>query len=245
MREINIFEIKFIDANIHEIYNEIEKGGFMIAPSAPSLTLLETDKSYRESMKNSNFAIFDSSFLCLLLLFTHGINVKKISGLKFLKHFLKKIKYFDKDTIFTIDPKLRDVHKNRLLINSYGYQLQKSHQYLAPIYNKDLIKDIELLKTLEKLKPKWILINLGGGVQERLADYIQSNISFKPSILCTGAAIAFITGEQAKIPNWIDKIYLGWLIRCIVDGKQFIPRYIKGFKVVLMLIRSPVKINSK
>jgi len=245
MREINIFDIKFIDGEMHEIYNEIEKGGFMIAPSAPSLTLLEIDESYRASMKNSNFAIFDSSFLCLSLLFMHGVKVKKISGLRFLKYFLKKIKDYEKDNLFLIEPTLLDMQKNRFLINSHGYQLQKSHQYLAPIYNKGLIKDRELLAILEKHKPKWILINLGGGVQERLADFIQSNVSFKPSILCTGAAIAFITGEQAKIPNWIDKIYLGWLIRCIVDGKQFIPRYIKGFKVVLMLIRSPVKINSK
>jgi|LakMenEpi03Aug12_release.lakeMendotaPanAssembly.Ray.scaffolds.fasta_scaffold284939_2 N-acetylglucosaminyldiphosphoundecaprenol N-acetyl-beta-D-mannosaminyltransferase len=243
MREINIFDIKFIDANVDEIYHEIEKGGFMIAPSAPSLTLLELDENYRASMKNSNFAIFDSSLLCLLLLLTKGIKVQKISGLKFLKFFLEKIKHYENDSIFLIDPTLRDMQKNRMLINSHKYQLQKSHQYIAPIYNKSPIIDIELLKLLEKLKPKWILINLGGGVQEMLADYIKSNISFKASILCTGAAIAFITGEQAKIPTIIDRMYLGWLMRCLVDGKKFIPRYIKGLKIVFMLIRTQVKIK--
>lgn len=243
MREINIFDIKFIDANVDEIYHEIKKGGFMIAPSAPSLTLLERDKSYRASMKNSNFAIFDSSLLCLLLLIINRIKVQKISGLKFLKFFLEKIKFYEKDTIFLIDPTSRDMEKNRLLINSHGYQLKKTHQYVAPMYNNGPIIDIELLKLLEKLKPQWILINLGGGVQERLADYIKSNISFKSSILCTGAAIAFLTGEQAKIPTIIDKMYLGWLMRCLMDGKKFIPRYIKSFKVVLMLIRANVKIK--
>lgn len=243
MREINIFDIKFIDANVDEIYHEIEKGGFMIAPSAPSLTLLELDESYRASMKNSNFAIFDSSLLCLFLLIVNRIKVQKISGLKFLKFFLEKIKYYENGTLFLIDPTSRDMQKNRFLINSYGYQLKKSHQYMAPIYNKGPIIDTELLKLLEKLKPTWILINLGGGVQERLADYIQLNISFKPSILCTGAAIAFLTGEQAKIPAIVDKMHLGWLMRCLVDGKKFIPRYIKGFKVVFMLIRTNVIIK--
>jgi UDP-N-acetyl-D-mannosaminuronic acid transferase (WecB/TagA/CpsF family) len=243
MREIIIFDIKFIDANADEIYQEIEKGGFMIAPSAPSLTLLELDESYRASMKNSNFAIFDSSFLCLLLLLIYGIKVQKISGLRFLKFFLKKIKYYKNDTIFLIDPTLRDMQKNHLLINSHGYQLKKSHQYIAPIYNDGPITDIKLLKLLEKLKPRWVLINLGGGVQERLADYIKSNISFKSSILCTGAAIAFITGEQAKITTTIDKMYLGWFMRCIIDGKKFIPRYLKGLKIIFMLMRSQVKIK--
>ena len=243
MREINIFDIKFIDANVDEIYNEIEKGGFMIAPSAPSLTLLELDENYRASMKNSNFAIFDSSLLCLLLLLICGIKVQKISGLKFLKFFLEKVKYYESDSVFLIDPTLRDMQKNRMLINSHRYQLQESHQYMAPIYNKGPITDIELLKLLEKLRPKWILINLGGGVQEMLADYIKSNISFKTSILCTGAAIAFITGEQAKIPAIIDRMCLGWLMRCLVDGKRFIPRYIKGLKIVPMLMRTQVKIK--
>jgi UDP-N-acetyl-D-mannosaminuronic acid transferase (WecB/TagA/CpsF family) len=244
MREINIFNLRFLDANIHEIYNESEKGGFMIAPSAPSLSLLKNDPAYKLAMEHSKFAIFDSSFLCLCLMVLKFTRVKKISGLRFLSYFLSKAKDFKKNSVFLIDPTTIDKLKNRALLQLHGYELIDSYQYVAPIYNKGSIIDFELLKQLEKLQPTWILINLGGGVQERLAYYIQSNISFKSSILCTGAAIAFITGEQAKISNVIDRMHLGWLARCAADCKQFVPRYIKGFKVFLMLINTSIKIKN-
>ena len=48
------------------------------------------------------------------------------------------------------------------------------------------------------------MINLGGGIQEILAIYINKNTKFKLSIMCTGAAIAFLTGEQAPINKYVD-----------------------------------------
>ncbi len=245
MREIYMFDMRFIDANIHEIYDEIDKGGYMVAPSAPSLALLNKDEHYRESMSNCSLAIFDSAFLCLSLLFLKKINVEKVSGLKFIKFFLHQTKSYPEDSLFLINPTPEDSEANRLLINSYGYELKESHQYVAPIYPSGAISDPELLEVLEKLKPRRILINLGGGVQERLADLISSNVKFHTSIFCTGAAIAFLTGRQAKIPTLIDKLHLGWLVRCIFKPKVYIPRYLTGFEVFRMLINQKITVINK
>jgi N-acetylglucosaminyldiphosphoundecaprenol N-acetyl-beta-D-mannosaminyltransferase len=49
-----------------------------------------------------------------------------------------------------------------------------------------------------------------------------------PVILCTGAAIAFFTGGQAKIPTWADRLYLGWFLRIMENPGSFIPRYFKA-----------------
>ena len=46
-----------------------------------------------------------------------------------------------------------------------------------------------------------------------------------PVILCTGGAIAFLTGGQANIPTWADRMYLGWLFRVCQSPKTFLPRY--------------------
>ena len=66
-------------------------------------------------------------------------------------------------------------------------------------------------------KPRYILINLGGETQEILALYIKEKVDYKVSILCTGAAIAFLTKRQAPINDIIDKYYLGWLIRILYN----------------------------
>jgi UDP-N-acetyl-D-mannosaminuronic acid transferase (WecB/TagA/CpsF family) len=62
-------------------------------------------------------------------------------------------------------------------------------------------------------------------------------LSYNPSIICTGAALAFKTGRQVKMPIWIDQIYLGWLYRCISNPKTFVPRYIKGFKLFNIILQ--------
>mgnify|MGYP003325519486 CR=1 FL=1 len=67
---------------------------------------------------------------------------------------------------------------------------------------------------------------LGGGTQEVLGSYLIKNLSFKTTILCTGGAISFFTGEQAPINNLIDRFYLGWLIRLIFNPIIFYKRYL-------------------
>ena len=78
-----------------------------------------------------------------------------------------------------------------------------------------------LLKKIKKIKPETILINLGGGTQEILGYYILKNINFKYRIICTGATISF-TGDQAPINDFIDKFYLGWLVRLLFNLCNFI-----------------------
>lgn len=109
-------------------------------------------------------------------------------------------------------------------------------QYVAPIYPKDNIVDYKLLNILENLKPKFILINLGGGVQERLGLFLKNNLSYKPSIICTGAAIAFFTGNQGKTPVWFDKLCLGWLFRCISNPKLYIKRYYNALRLIPLMV---------
>ena len=119
-------------------------------------------------------------------------------------------------------------------------KLTKDDHYIAPMYDKHSIVDQELLNMLEQKRPNYILINIGGGKQEPLGHYLKSNLSYNPAIICTGAAIAILSGAQGKIPRIIDKIYLGWLWRCFSDPTIFIPRYLTGFKLTKMLINEKI-----
>lgn len=61
-----------------------------------------------------------------------------------------------------------------------------------------------------------------------------------PAIICTGAAIAFLSGGQANIPPWADRLYLGWLLRILNNPRSFIPRYFNAawqFPVALWRFR--------
>ena len=80
------------------------------------------------------------------------------------------------------------------------------------------------------------MINLGGGTQEKLGLYIKKKVKFKCSIICTGAAIAFMTGEQAPINEFIDKYYLGWLVRFIWYPSLYFKRVLASFGLIKLFI---------
>jgi len=72
--------------------------------------------------------------------------------------------------------------------------------------------------------------------------YIKKNLKFKTTILCTGGAISFFTGDQAPINTFIDKFYLGWFIRLIFNPLVFLKRYVFGLRLIPMVIFSKIKI---
>ena len=232
IKKFRFFGIKFIEGDFKDIKFLLDKGGLLVLPSGPGLANIYTDKSYHKALKHADIALFDSGFFCLLLRIFKDTKVKKYSGLKFLTQFLdSSINCLDK--ILMINPSYGEQ-----LLNKKYLKLKKinnSNHYVAPFYNKNNVNDLKLLKMIKKDKPRYIVINLGGGVQELLGSYLKFNLDYKPSIICSGAAIAFLTGQQAKIPLIFDKFYLGWLVRIIFNPSVFISRYIKAFKLIFLM----------
>jgi UDP-N-acetyl-D-mannosaminuronic acid transferase (WecB/TagA/CpsF family) len=108
----------------------------------------------------------------------------------------------------------------------------------APVYPRSgPITDESLAARIEREKPVHVILGIAGGTQERLGLYLRDHLAIRPSIVCTGAAIAFVTGKQASIPIWADRLMLGWLFRCFREPKKFIPRYWKAQRLLWVLLR--------
>ena len=227
MKKISFKGINFYTGTYYQIKKKFDKGGVLVAPAASALANIENDSIYFSSLRNSDLAILDSGFFCILLRLFRFKRVTKLSGFLFLKTFLEN--YKNKDKILFIDPSKKSNYLNKKLLRSLKIYNFKS--YLAPQYRKK-INDPMLLSLVKRYKPRYIVINLGGGVQEPLAIYIRKNIKFNVSTMCTGAAIAFMTGEQAPINKFVDKIYLGWLMRIIWKPKMYLGRILKSFKII-------------
>ena len=242
MKKVFFNSITFHDISFNELSFMFKKNLLITAPAAPALSNLIIDASYRNALMKSNINIFDSGLFCILLLFK-GIKVTKFSGYKLLVAFLDYFKKHKINNIFFIEPSMNSSESNRLFLRSIGI-LPRNKSYIAPQYY-DNFSDDKLIKIINKNKPKFIIINLGGGTQEKLGLWIQKNITYKAVIICTGAAISFLSGEQARIGKLVDNFYLGWLARCINNPKIFIPRYLKAFKFCIIFFKSYFKINYK
>jgi N-acetylglucosaminyldiphosphoundecaprenol N-acetyl-beta-D-mannosaminyltransferase len=231
--------VSFYDGDLAGACKRAAKGGLITAPSGPGLAHdLMSCAEYRRALEMSDLVLADSGLLCLWKKWVERKPLTRISGLVFLKAILKQTDW-EKNATFWImpDPKQGSANANWVK-KTFGVRLNESAIYIAPKYEKKgTILDRPLLSQIEKERPDSIFIQVGGGVQERLGLFLKENLSYTPSIYCTGAALAFLSGEQVKIPNWADSLFLGWLLRCFHQPKVFIPRYLRAFRLVLLLAK--------
>ena len=239
-RKIIFKKIRFNNIHVKNFDKCITKKGLFVFPAGPALASIQKSSEYYKSIQKADLVFFDSGFFVLLLKIFKNINVKKFSGYKFLSLFFDYLKLNKDKSIFSIDPSFKFSKSNKSFLKNLG--LKKMHNYVAPKYNSSELTDKKLLNLINKVKPNFILVNIGGGTQEILGLYLKKKLRFKSTILCTGAAISFFTIDQAPINNFIDKFYLGWLLRLIFNPFIFFKRYIFGLKLIPMVIFSKIKI---
>jgi hypothetical protein len=153
------------------------------------------------------------------------MKVPRISGLRLLRALLAGPQMRQPGSSFWIMPSREEQARNLMWLNAHGIPVTEDCSYVAPMYGQGVIEDEELLEKVRESRAAWVIVAIGGGVQERLGLFLRRNLDPVPAIVCIGAAIGFLTGGQASIPPWADRLYLGWLIRCLTKPGAFIPRY--------------------
>ncbi len=233
---------KIIFNNVYEKnFNKfVVKKGLFVFPAGPALASINFSNEYYNSIKKADLVFFDSGFFVLLLQIFKNINVNKFSGYKFLNLFFDYLKRNKHKSVFCIDPNFKFSKSNKSFLKELG--VKKVYNYLAPNYEIKNFSDKKLLKKIKKVKPDFILTNIGGGKQEILGLYLKNNLKIKTTILCTGAAISFFTKDQAPISTLIDQLYLGWFMRLVFNPIVFLKRYIYSLRLIPMVIFSKIKV---
>ena len=158
--------IHFNNYSKKKINKLFEKNGLLVLPAGPGLANINNDKIYLKALQNSDHVLFDSGYFVLLLKILKNIKVEKVSGYLFFKYLIKHLQKNKFKKLLSIDP------NNTLSINNYKFFLKKGLNkkkiinYIAPKYNSLKLIDTKLLRLIKKNKPDYIMINIGGGVQE-------------------------------------------------------------------------------
>jgi exopolysaccharide biosynthesis WecB/TagA/CpsF family protein len=230
-----ILGIRFFNGNVEEALASINRhGGFLIAPSGTCFARLREDEGYRRAVTAADLAIADSGLMVLLWSLLRRQKIRRISGLKYLKHLLRKLKGEGTGEIFWVLPSERAREKLFQWSRREAFPVASDNCYIAPRYGAE-IEDRNLLSLLEQNRPSHVIIAIGSGAQEKLGYYLRENLSYRLAIHCTGAALGFITGEQIPIPAWADRFYLGWFLRLISQPHRFILRLTFGLELPCLI----------
>jgi UDP-N-acetyl-D-mannosaminuronic acid transferase (WecB/TagA/CpsF family) len=211
-------------------------GGFLVAPSAPGMVRLVEDEPYRRAMLAANVAIPDSGFMVLLWRLLGHRGIERLSGLKYLQQLLVTWQGEGIAEIFYVLPNAAAQEKLLEWSRRESFPVKIDNCYIAPHYGRE-IEDRRLLDLLEERRPAHVLIGIGSGPQEKLGHYLRENLKFRPASHCIGAALGFITGHQTSIPDWADRLYLGWLLRFVAQPRLFAPRVLMALRLAPLIFR--------
>ena len=231
-----ILGLKFFAGSPEEAVARSLKGGLVTVPSAPVLLAMVDDMATREALVQSKLTISDSGLMVLVWNFIKRDNLRRVSGLEYIKLLVEEPEFRAPGESFWIMPNEEALEKTLRWLEQRGDRVTRDACYLAPMYGKGPVSDPALLALIEARKPKHIVIAIGGGVQERLGGYLQAHLDFNPAIHCIGAAIGFLSGAQVRIPMWADQWKLGWFFRCLSAPRTFVPRYWKARKLVGLML---------
>ncbi len=232
-----ILGISFFDGEVDEAIEwMVEQGGFLIAPSGTCFARLREDEPYRRAILAADLAIADSGLVVLIWRLLRRQKIRRISGLRYLRQLLAKLKGEAATEVFWVLPGERARQKLLDWSRREPFAVKTGNAYVAPQYGKE-IEDRPLLAVVEERRPTHVVIAIGSGPQEKLGYYLRENLSYRPAIHCIGDALGFISGDQIAIPDWADRFYLGWLFRLLAQPRIFIPRLWRARELPWLIAR--------
>lgn len=234
--ERQILGVRFYTGDARGAIEKVAEGGLLVVPAAPALKDIALNAAYREALVNADVAITDSAFMVLVWNLLERDSIQRLSGLEYLTELLKWRDVQEPGNTFWVMAGPASARKNLEWLAAQGIEVPADCVYNAPMYGTPL-EDPELIARLNRLRPRHVILTVGGGTQERLGLYLKRQLEYLPAIHCIGAAIAFLSGDQVRIPGWADKLYMGWLFRCLSSPRRYIPRYWSAQQLLPLLWR--------
>jgi UDP-N-acetyl-D-mannosaminuronic acid transferase (WecB/TagA/CpsF family) len=231
-----ILGLRFFTGSAQEAVDRMRAGGLLVVPAAPALKDLPSNGQYREALLNADLAITDSSFMVLIWNAIQRDSIPRVSGLAYLRLLLELPEFRQRGRTFWVMASETSARRNVSWLRSQGVAVSDDEVYVAPLY-KERISDPALLARLHQRRPAHVVVTIGGGNQERLGLYLKTRLDFRPAIHCIGAAMAFLSGDQVRIPMWADRAYLGWLLRCVSKPSLYVSRYWQARKLLPLMLK--------
>ena len=237
-RHGRVLGISFFPGSLEAVCVRATEGGLLTAPSGPGLACdLVQEPEYCRALQQSDVVLTDSAFMVLLWRLRTGFRLPRNSGLAFLRIWMKRDVMKRRGAVFWVMPSELEREYTYGWLKDAGYPVDPADLVVAPAYGCGRISDWTLLKMIEARHPEVVYLGIGGGVQERLGLFLRENLSYTPLVLCLGAALAFITGAQVRIPPWVDRFGLGWLWRICSNPSRYGRRYVRAVRLAWLVFR--------
>lgn len=236
LKIFNVDDLSEIEL-INKIKNELLKSSspnLLVTPNAGHLKNLNSNISLQEVYLNAELSLIDGWPIAVAASIIKRKRIKRVTGSDILPKLFKEI---NKEVrIGIIGGKDQKQIRTKLESNFPNLNIQIVDTTLWSESTYDIRRLRELI---QHNALSIVLLCLGHPKQELIAQQLKNYdwVGSKPDwIMCVGASIEFLTGEQKRSPKVLSKLGLEWFYRLAVNPRKFFLRYFNAILPSIKLI---------
>ena len=243
MTKVNLGDFKVDalsqDETIFEIKKELLKSStphILVTPNAGHLKSIATNKDIAEIYINADLSLIDGWPIAVAAKNASGAKVQRVTGSDLLPRLFSEL---TKDIRVGIIGGENEFGIRQVLESKFpniNVQIIDTSQWSTSVYDVRRLRELVQHNALSI-----VLLCLGHPKQELLSKELKNYdwAGARPDwIMCVGATIEFLTGEQKRAPKVFQVVGLEWIFRLSTNPKKFFSRY---FSAVIPATRLIIK----
>jgi N-acetylglucosaminyldiphosphoundecaprenol N-acetyl-beta-D-mannosaminyltransferase len=219
MTKINLGSFKVDALSKEEVITQIKskilksvEPNILVTPNAGHLTNIFDNPELSEIYSTAELSLIDGWPIAVAAKNASKLKITRVTGSDLLPELFSQLTKFPELNIQVID----------------------TSQWTNSVYDIRRLRELVQYNALSI-----VLLCLGHPKQEMLAKELRNYdwAGSRPDwIMCVGATIDFLTGEQKRAPKVFQKIGLEWFFRLVTNPKKFTRRYLNSVIPSLKLI---------
>jgi N-acetylglucosaminyldiphosphoundecaprenol N-acetyl-beta-D-mannosaminyltransferase len=243
MTKVNLGEFKVDvlsqDETIVELKKELLKSStphILVTPNAGHLKSIATSKEIAEIYLNADLSLIDGWPIAIAAKNASGVKAQRVTGSDLLPRLFSEL---TKDIRIGIIGGNNEFEIRQVLESKFpniNIQIIDTSQWSTSVYDIRRLRELVQHNALSI-----VLLCLGHPKQELLAKELKNYdwAGARPDwIMCVGATIDFLTGEQKRAPRVFQVIGLEWIFRLSTNPRKFFSRY---FSAVIPAVKLIIK----
>ena len=206
----------------------------LVTPNAGHLTNIFDNPELSEIYSTAELSLIDGWPIAVAAKNASKLKIARVTGSDLLPELFSQL---TKDVRVGIVGGLNESFIRQSLETRFpelNIQVIDTSQWTNSVYDIRRLRELVQYNALSI-----VLLCLGHPKQELLAKELKNYdwAGSRPDwIMCVGATIDFLTGEQKRSPKFFQKIGLEWFFRLVTNPKKFSQRYLNAVIPSLKLI---------
>jgi N-acetylglucosaminyldiphosphoundecaprenol N-acetyl-beta-D-mannosaminyltransferase len=241
MTKVNLGSFKVDALSKEEVITQIKskllksaEPNVLVTPNAGHLTNIFDNPEISEIYSTAELSLIDGWPIAIAAKNASKLKITRVTGSDLLPELFSQLTKEVRVGIVGGNNESLIRQSLELRFPELNIQIIETSQWTNSIYDIRRLRELVQYNALSI-----VLLCLGHPKQELLAQELRNYdwAGSRPDwIMCVGATIEFLTGEQKRAPKAFQKIGLEWFFRLITNPKKFTQRYLNAVIPSLKLI---------